>query len=316
MDVKTYQDLGLHQPWEDLHARDYQVNGRAISDIDQSLATPADAHYHPCPEAQRSTVLEGEIHTFNDWDQSTVYAQTRRTLSVYMPPSEKAKVPLNLLVINDGEWYRYDKGSVRVPLVLESLQSRGEIGPTAAIFVMPGVAKKALSQPDEQQRMHLAHRQRSFEYDSCTPQYGDFLLTDVLPFVQTRLSTEFTTDASRRVLCGVSSGGACAFNTAWHHPGQFAGVISHCGSFTNIRGANNYPYLIRSTPRKPLRVFLQSGESDADIVTGSWPLANQQMAAALVYAGYDYRFEFGTGGHNLRHGGALFADTLRWIFRS
>jgi enterochelin esterase family protein len=93
-------------------------------------------------------------------------------------------------------------------------------------------------------------------------------------------------------------------------------VISHCGSFTNIRGANNYPYLIRSTPRKPLRVFLQSGERDADIVTGSWPLANQQMAAALAYAGYDHRFEFGTGGHNLRHGGALFADALRWAFRS
>ena len=28
------------------------------------------------------------------------------------------------------------------------------------------------------------------------------------------------------------------------------------------------------------------------------------------------RFEFGDGGHNLRHGGALFADTLRWLRRS
>ena len=46
---------------------------------------------------------------------------------------------------------------------------------------------------------------------------------------------------------------------------------------------------------------------------GNWPLANQQMAAALSFAGYDLRFEFGTGGHNLRHGGALFADALRWL---
>ena len=37
------------------------------------------------------------------------------------------------------------------------------------------------------------------------------------------------------------------------------------------------------------------------------------MAAALSFAGYDLRFEFGTGGHNLRHGGALFADALRWL---
>ena len=90
-------------------------------------------------------------------------------------------------------------------------------------------------------------------------------------------------------------------------------IISHCGSFTNIRGAHNYPYLIRSTPRKALKVFLQSGELDADIVTGSWVLANQQMAAALQFAGYQHRFEFGTGGHNLRQGGALFAETLRWL---
>ena len=92
-------------------------------------------------------------------------------------------------------------------------------------------------------------------------------------------------------------------------------MISHCGSFTAIRGGHNFPYLVRSTPCKPLRVFLQSGAADADIIFGSWPLANQEMAAALDFAGYDHRFEFGTGGHNLRHGGAIFAETLRWVFR-
>ena len=48
-------------------------------------------------------------------------------------------------------------------------------------------------------------------------------------------------------------------------------------------------------------------------MTGNWPLANKEMAAALEFAGYDFQFEFGSGGHNLRHGGALFADTLRWL---
>ena len=116
-------------------------------------------------------------------------------------------------------------------------------------------------------------------------------------------------------ICGISSGGICAFNAAWHRPDLFARVISHCGSFTAIRGGHNYPVLVRRTPRKPIRIFLQSGANDADIVIGSWPLANQTMAAALDFAGYDYRFEFGEGGHNLRHGGALFADTLRWLWR-
>ena len=125
----------------------------------------------------------------------------------------------------------------------------------------------------------------------------------------------FSEDPTERTICGISSGGICAFNAAWHFPEQFGRVLSHCGSFTNILGGHNYPYLVRSTPRKPLRVFLTSGRRDADIVTGSWPLANQAMAAALAFAGYDYRFEFGEGGHNLRHGGALFAEALRWLWR-
>jgi hypothetical protein len=33
--------------------------------------------------------------------------------------------------------------------------------------------------------------------------------------------------------------------------------FSQVGSFTNIRGGHNFPWLIRNTPRKPIRVFLQ-----------------------------------------------------------
>lgn len=142
------------------------------------------------------------------------------------------------------------------------------------------------------------------------------MLEDVLPFVRRELDFNISSDPNRRALCGISSGGICAFNPVWHWPGEFTRVISHCGSFTNIRGGHNYPYLIRSTPRQPLRVLLQSRERNANIVTGNWPLANQQMASALDFAGYDFHFEFGVGGHNLCHGGALFADTLRWLLRS
>jgi hypothetical protein len=72
---------------------------------------------------------------------------------------------------------------------------------------------------------------------------------------------------------------------------------------------------VRATARKPIRVFLQSGANDASYITGDWPLANQTMANALSFAGYDYRFEFGTGGHSLRHAGAIFAESLRWLWR-
>ena len=112
----------------------------------------------------------------------------------------------------------------------------------------------------------------------------------------------------------MSSGGICAFNAAWHDPSAFGLVLSHCGSYTNIRGGHNYPYLVRTSVKKPLRVFLQSGKHDLDNWLGNWPLANQQMGSALEFADYEHRFVFGEGMHSLRHAGAIFADSLRWLF--
>jgi enterochelin esterase family protein len=76
-----------------------------------------------------------------------------------------------------------------------------------------------------------------------------------------------------------------------------------------------YPALIRKTPRKPIRVFLQDGVNDLNNEHGDWPLANQQMARALAFAGYDFRFVFGDGAHNGKHGGAIFPESLRWLWR-
>jgi hypothetical protein len=86
-------------------------------------------------------------------------------------------------------------------------------------------------------------------------------------------------------------------------------VLSHVGSFVNIRGGDVFPGMIRKTPRKPIRVFLQGGERDLYNEHGLWPLANQTMAAALKYKGYDYLFEFGTEGHNGKHGGAILPES-------
>ncbi|MDH4411349.1 MAG: hypothetical protein QE273_17180 [Verrucomicrobiales bacterium] len=113
----------------------------------------------------------------------------------------------------------------------------------------------------------------------------------------------------------MSSSGICAFTVAWERPDLFRKVLSHIGSFTNIRGGHVYPSLIRKTEKKPLRVFLQDGSNDLDNEHGNWPLANQEMAAALKFAGYDHDFVFGEGAHNGNHGGAIFPDSMRWLWR-
>ncbi|HVV73940.1 MAG TPA: SMP-30/gluconolactonase/LRE family protein, partial [Verrucomicrobiae bacterium] len=157
---------------------------------------------------------------------------------------------------------------------------------------------------------------RSFEYDSLGDAYARFLIEEAIPFVTNKYSLALTSDPELRAVCGSSSGGICAFTVAWERPDQFRKVLSTVGSFTNIRGGHNYPALIRKTERKPLRVFLQDGSNDLNNLFGDWPLANQEMASALRFMGYDHKLVLGDGSHNSRHGGAIFPEALRWLWRA
>jgi enterochelin esterase family protein len=180
---------------------------------------------------------------------------------------------------------------------------------TIGIFINPGTVPAA-------EEGAKGRSNRSFEYDSLSDQYARFLEKEILPEVAKSYSLR--EDADSRAICGISSGGICAFTVAWQRPDLFRKVLSHVGSFTNIRGGHVYPALIRKTKRepKPIRVFLQDGSGDLDNDYGNWPLANQQMAAALKFAKYDYRFEYGDGGHNGKHGGAILPESLRWLWRT
>ena len=89
------------------------------------------------------------------------------------------------------------------------------------------------------------------------------------------------------------------------------------GSFAQIDGGNPYPELLRRTPRKPLRVFLQAATRDLgwNAADMNWFSANLQVAAALAEAGYHHPLVLGDGGHDANHGGAILPDELRWLWR-
>ena len=277
------------------------VNGRLNAEILLSLDVAGDAGYHPCAEAYPSAdVASSTLVHIRDWDESRIYPDTKRDIRISMPA--KIGGDLGLLVCQDGKDYVDSEGAVRAIQVLDSLMHRGEIPPTVGVFIDPGQSE---SEP----------RQRNLEYDAMNDSYVTMIEDEVLPMVERKFDLRLSKDPAQRVAMGISSGGICAFNMAWQRPESFGKVISHCGSFVNISGGHEYPLLVRNEARKPIKVFLQSGAGDVDIPLGNWPMANQQMAAALEFAGYDYRFEFGTGGHNRRHGGALFAESMRWLYR-
>ena len=178
---------------------------------------------------------------------------------------------------------------------------------TVGVFVNPG----KFPTPGRDEKDWRTNR--SFEYDTPSNQYARFLEQEILPEVAK--TVKFRSDAAGRAICGASSGGICSFTVAWERPDLFSKVLSTIGSFTNIRGGDVYPGMIRKTEHKPIRVFLQDGANDLDNQHGNWPLANQQMALALKFAKYDYKFEYGTGGHNGKHGGAILPESLRWLLR-
>ena len=269
------------------------------------LLAMAAEKYELGPDSQRQPDVPQGTVTQHHWT-SKIFPGTERDYWIYVPKQYDAATPACVMVFQDGGNYQNDKGQFRVPVVFDNLIHKKEMPVTIGIFINPGSVPAA--RPGEKARSN-----RSFEYDTLSDQYARFLLEEILPEVSKTYN--LATKPSQRAICGISSGGICAWTVAWERPEAFGKVLSHVGSFTNIRGGHVYHALIRKTERKPIRVFLQDGSGDLDNLHGNWPLANQEMAAALKFAGYDYRFEFGDGGHNGIHGGAILPDSLRWLWR-
>lgn len=254
-------------------------------------------------------VPRGEVTT-HEWKDSQVFPGTIRRYYVYVPAQYDASKPAALMVFQDGHAYTYEDGDFRVPVVFDNLIHKGDMPVTIGVFVDPGHKKAELPpKPGWQPQPE----NRSVEYDTLSGDYAKFLLDEILPAVSK--DHPFTADPEGHAICGISSGGICSFTVAWERPDAFRKVLSHVGSFTNIRGGNRYPGMIRKgSEKRPMRIFLQDGSQDLDNEHGNWPLGNQQMYAALKFREYDVKFVYGEGAHNGNHGGAILPESLRWLW--
>ena len=240
-------------------------------------------------------------HRFAD---SHVYPGTEREYFVYVPSQYVPGRPAALMVFQDGEKYIREKSGYRIHHVFDNLIHRGEMPVTIAICVNPGVVPGA---DDAQSRFN-----RSFEYDTVSDRYASFLIDELIPRV--KKSYSITDDPNLCGIAGSSSGAIAAFGVAWHRSDRFRRVFSTVGTYVGLRGGNEYPTLIRKHEPKPIRIFLQDGRNDLNIYGGSWFHANQNMLSALQWAGYQVRHAWGDGGHNGKHGAAIFPDAMRWLW--
>lgn len=232
---------------------------------------------------------------------TSVYPDHERDYWVYIPAQYDPGTPANLMVFQDGASYLKQ---TKAATVFDNLIASGDLAPTIALFIQPGDTPGAVKD---------SKANRSMEYDHLSDAYARFLHDELLPAALGDYT--ITSDPAKRAICGMSSGGICAFNVAWERPDSFGLVLSHVGSFTNIRGGHAYPSRIRQNAKRNIRVFLQDGANDNNHWLGNWPIANFDMASALTFKGYDMRFEFGLGAHTFDHAAAILPQTLRWLFR-
>ena len=270
--------------------------------------SPDDQYKKLTPDSEEHADVPKGTVTEYEWNNSTVFPGTMRKYWVYVPKQYDPAKPTCVFVCQDGILYK-------APTVFDNLIAKQEMPVTFGIFVQPGdfplkPGEKPRKRPDGRP---APRANRSKEYDTLSDDYARFLLEEILPEVGKKYN--LTKDPDGRCIAGSSSGGICAWTVCWERPNEFRKCFTTVGSFTNIRGGNKYPELIRAAAKKPIRIFQQDGANDLDNEFGNWPAANKALAAVLDEKGYDHKFVFGEGVHNGNHGTQIFPEVMRWMWR-
>lgn len=268
--------------------------------------TPAESYPVDAASVEQAGVPKGEIIKFT-FENSKIFPGTRREVSVYIPAQYRPDKPACVYVNQDGvQW--------KAPTVFDNLIHQKEMPITIGVFITPGQVKAG------NEETALDRYNRSFEYDGLGDAYARFVLEEILPDVEKRKASDgrailLSKSGNDRAIGGSSSGAVCAFTAAWERPDAFSRVFSAIGTYVNLRGADRYPSLIRKYEPKPIRIFLQDGSNDLNIYAGDWWKANEMMARALTFAGYEVNYIWGEGGHNGQHGTAIFPQAMRWLWK-
>lgn len=254
--------------------------------------------------ASAAEVPKGEVQK-HSFEGSAIFPGTQRDYWVYIPRQYDPSKPACLFVCQDG--VQYD-----APAVFDELIEKGDVPVLIGVFVMHGRVKATSDGA-------LDRFNRSYEYDGLGDGYARFLVDELLPAVEQLKaedgrSVRISRDPNDRAIGGSSSGAVCAFTAAWERPDAFRRVFSAIGTYVGLRGANDYPTLIRKFEPKPLRVFLEDGSNDLNIYGGDWWMANQEMERALTFAGYEVAHAWGDGPHSSKHAAEIFPDAMRWLW--
>ena len=283
------------------------------------VAPSPDLHYQLGPDSlPRDGVPKGEVRGPFTLP-SEAYPGTQHTYWVYVPAQYDRTVAASLMVFNDGQAFLNMAGDLRAPNVLDNLIYRREIPVMVAVFINPG---RRPDQPEPTpQNWGDRDTNRPQEYNALDDKYARVIVDELMPALYKDYN--ISKDPDRHAIGGASSGAIAAFTVAWQRPAEFRKVLSMIGSFTNLRGGHAYADLVRTTEKKPLRIYLQDGRNDNRGVgregqydeTRDWFVQNVRLMRSLSEKGYDLNYTWGIGRHGQKQAGAIMPDMMRWLWR-
>lgn len=251
---------------------------------------------------------------------SYAYPGTQHTFWVYVPAQYDPAAPASLMIYNDGHAFLDSDGDIRAQNVMDNLIWRRELPVMIGVFINPG------RRPDQPEPTATewgdSNTNRRVEYNSLDDKYARVIAEELLPSLYKDYN--IAKDPERHGIGGSSSGAIAAFTVAWQRPDQFRKVLSNIGSFTDLRGGDAYPDIIRKTDKKPIRIFLCDGRNDLRGVRPpdteykaslDWFLQNVRMEEALSARGYDVNYAWGMNKHGQKMAGAMFPEMMRWLWR-
>jgi enterochelin esterase-like enzyme len=189
---------------------------------------------------------------------SRAYPGTQHTYWVYVPAQYDPAAPAALMVFQDGQAFKDEKGDMRAQNVMDNLIYRREIPVMIGVFINPG---RRPDQPEPTPK-NWGDRDtnRPTEYNTLDDKYARVIVDELLPALYKDYN--ISKDPERHGIGGASSGAIAAFTVAWERPNDFRRVLSMIGSFTNLRGGHAYADIVRKAEKKPIRIYMQDGRND------------------------------------------------------
>lgn len=222
-------------------------------------------------------------------------------IHVYLPPGYDARNQYPTLYLQDGIDY---VEFAQVPQMLDQLIRDGKVRPLIAVFITP---------PN---RLQPGMPNRMTEY-GLNDTYVRFLTDELVPYIDAHYAT--APEPSARLVAGDSFGGLISAYIPFLRPEVFGNGYSQSG-YLSFRG-DTLIGLYRDTPRRPIRLYVDSGTYEETVGGSFLPAtetnfiaANRRFAKVLREAGYEFVYREYPEGHTWGNWRRHLIDALIWFF--